>query len=196
MKEFWDERYSEAHYAYGEEPNEFLRQWMERHPPGRALFPAEGEGRNAVYAARCGWTVEAFDISEAGRRKALQLADRHQVKLEYNLLGAAEYRAGGPYDLVALIFAHFPPEVRGPFYSELIRSLAPGGVLLLEAFGLKQLGNRSGGPHDPALLYTVDELAGLCRGLHLELLHEARIELDEGPFHQGAAEVVRLLARK
>lgn len=196
MKSFWDERYSCSGYAYGEEPNEFLRNFLDRSAPGLALFPAEGEGRNAVYAARRGWEVEAFDISEAGRRKALQLAGRHRVSLEYTLASAADFRAAGPYELVALIYAHFHPDTRGPFFGTLIRSLAPGGVLLLEAFGLKQLGNHSGGPGDPALLYTVDELAGLCRGLHIELLHEARIELDEGPFHQGFADVVRLIARK
>ena len=57
MKERWDDRYSKPEFAYGEEPNNYLKEQLIRIPAGTILFPAEGEGRNAVYAATLGWKV-------------------------------------------------------------------------------------------------------------------------------------------
>ncbi|MEO5947061.1 MAG: hypothetical protein ABIP79_09605, partial [Chitinophagaceae bacterium] len=85
MKEKWDERYSAKEFAYGEQPNNYLKEQLLKIPAGTILFSAEGEGRNAVYAATIGWTVFAFDISAEGRKKAIQLADKHHVKINYEV---------------------------------------------------------------------------------------------------------------
>ena len=60
MKEFWNSRYQEKEYAYGLEPNLFFKSELIKLIPGKALFPAEGEGRNAVFAAKSGWEVTAL----------------------------------------------------------------------------------------------------------------------------------------
>jgi hypothetical protein len=67
----WNERYANEEFAYGEEPNNYLKEQLTKLDAGKILFPAEGEGRNAVFAAKEGWTVSAFDISNEGLRKAL-----------------------------------------------------------------------------------------------------------------------------
>ena len=77
----WNSRYSAEEYAYGEEPNAFIKQQLDNLIPGKILFPAEGEGRNAVYAAKLGWNVEAFDLSTEGREKALSLAAQNGVDI-------------------------------------------------------------------------------------------------------------------
>ena len=77
MKQFWDERYGDDEYAYGTKPNTWFAEQLARMAQGRLLLPAEGEGRNAVYAAKLGWEVTAFDISAAGRDKAMRLAEKH-----------------------------------------------------------------------------------------------------------------------
>ena len=77
--ELWDSRYSEKAYAFGTAPNVFLKEKLENLKPGTILFPAEGEGRNAVYAANRGWMVSAFDISTEGWKKALKLAETNNV---------------------------------------------------------------------------------------------------------------------
>ncbi|HRN48956.1 MAG TPA: hypothetical protein PKW69_13045, partial [Niabella sp.] len=61
MKEFWNDRYSREEYSYGQLPNEFLKETLQKLKPGKILFPAEGEGRNAVFAASLGWHADAFD---------------------------------------------------------------------------------------------------------------------------------------
>ena len=66
----WDDRFGKQEFAYGVEPNDYLKEQLEKLNKGNIFFPAEGEGRNAVYAAKQGWDVSAFDISKEGKRKA------------------------------------------------------------------------------------------------------------------------------
>src|SRR6478735_10933655 len=84
-KERWNERYNKTGFAYGELPNIFLKEQLEKLKAGKILFPAEGEGRNAVFAAKLGWNVSAFDISVEGKNKALQLAETNNVTIDYRL---------------------------------------------------------------------------------------------------------------
>ena len=73
MKEFWNERFSKKEYAYGIEPNAFLKSELLKLKPGKILFPAEGEGTNSVFAATLGWNVVAFDNGREGRRNGSSL---------------------------------------------------------------------------------------------------------------------------
>lgn len=82
---FWNKRYAEEGLAYGDAPNEFLRRELDQFDPGSLLLPAEGEGRNAVWAAVNGWKVYAYDTSTVGRDKALGMARRRGVEIEYEL---------------------------------------------------------------------------------------------------------------
>jgi hypothetical protein len=76
MKEFWNERYSEKEYVYGEKPNEYLKDQLLKLPVGKILFPCEGEGRNANFAAINKWETFACDYSESGKSKAEALAKK------------------------------------------------------------------------------------------------------------------------
>ena len=109
MKEFWNNRYAETDFAYGVEPNEFLKENLDFLSKGKILFPAEGEGRNAVFVAQNNDEIYAFDMSEEGKKKALELAQIKKVSLKYDICSALEmpYEPNSFDDLV-LIFAHFP----------------------------------------------------------------------------------------
>lgn len=196
MSNFWNERYSHSGYIYGTEPNAFFKNYIDNHHRGKVLLPCEGEGRNAVYAASRGWEVMAFDTSTAGQNKALQLAENKQVKIQYDIIAAENYMSDQKFDLIALIFAHFPQEIRKPFFKKLIENLNSDGVVLLEAFSQSQLGNSSGGPKELELLYTTKELHNAFKTLKIELLEDAQVFLDEGTHHQGRANVMRMIARK
>lgn len=131
----WNERYNDRAYVYGEEANAFLKDRLEGISPGTILFPAEGEGRNAVYAARTGWKVHAFDQSASGKLKADQLATKHVVQIDYQVadMASIDYEAGC-FDALALIYAHFPAENRRKYHKKLVSYLKEGAVLILEAF--------------------------------------------------------------
>ncbi|HCT69991.1 MAG TPA: SAM-dependent methyltransferase [Bacteroidales bacterium] len=197
MKEHWDERYASEEYIYGTEPNRWFAGHLRMLKAGRLLLPAEGEGRNAVYAAAAGWEVHAFDQSAEGQRKALKLAAKKGVTLRYTI-DSLEEMAGidGWFDTIALIFVHIHEEQRAAVHRRLASMLHPGGVLILEAFSRKQLGNASGGPRTEAMLYTSAMLEADFSELELIFSEEACKHLDEGPLHFGNAELVRLLAKK
>lgn len=198
MQQFWNERYSQPEMVYGNEPNVFLREQLKNLKPGKLLLPAEGEGRNAVYAASQGWDVLAFDYSEAGQAKALSLAKERGVTLEYQVADAEQFEtAPETVDAVALIFAHFNPVLRLILHRKVVEWLKPGGTLILEAFHPKQLeGYTSGGPKEPTMLYTADMLQQDFDGLEIQLLEEREVELQEGAYHSGRGFVTRLVATK
>ena len=196
-KDHWNSRYSSGEYIYGTKPNEFVKQFLEGREPGYILFPAEGEGRNSVYAASLGWEVDAFDQSEAGRAKAMRLAAIKNTGINYSLDSLEEWQPGGKlYDCIALVFVHLEPGVRVKIHRKMVSALKPGGILILEAFTKKQLTRNSGGPKDPELLFDADGLKPDFTGMEILEINEIEVLLDEGTLHQGPAEVVRLLARK
>ena len=196
--DFWDARYADETYAYGTEPNAYFRQRLDALPPGRLLLLAEGEGRNAVYAAQRGWQVTAVDFSDEGRAKALRLAVAQGVRLDYQVadLMALGWLRPGHYDAVGLIYAHLAPADRRAVHAAAAASLASGGHLILEAFSPHQLGLPSGGPRTAEMLYQPATLADDFAGLTLLENYELGVVLHEGGCHAGPANVVRLLATR
>ncbi|MFZ1862796.1 MAG: class I SAM-dependent methyltransferase [Polyangiales bacterium] len=198
MKEMWDERFGQEAYAYGEEPNTFFKKTLDAlSKPGRILLPAEGEGRNAVYAASQGWRVDAFDISTAGRDKALRLAAKRGVHIHYQI---ANYQSAdietGAYDAVGLIFAHIHERHRRDVHRRLATALRPGGTMILEAYSKKQLKYGTGGPPTEDLLYTVDALREDFAGLAVLRLEQIETEIREGKYHHGMASVIRFVGTR
>jgi SAM-dependent methyltransferase len=197
MKEFWNERYSKSEYAYGTEPNQFFKRAIDRMNPGKLIMPGEGEGRNAVHAAKKGWDVFAFDYSEEAKRKALALASESEVNIRYEVSYAEDILIPeNEYDAAALIFVHLQKEHFEPLLQKVIRSLKTGGILILELYSEKQLGRKSGGPKSKDLLFNYDELRSLLNGVNVDLLEEKEVELEEGKYHQGKAVVIRGVVTK
>ena len=196
--DFWDARYAGETYAYGTEPNAYFRQRLDALPPGRLLLLAEGEGRNAVFAAQRGWQVTAVDFSDEGRAKALRWAEAQGVRLDYQVadLTALDWLRPGHYDAVGLIYAHLAPADRRAVHAAAAASLAPDGHLIVEAFSPRQLGLLSGGPRTVEMLYEPATLAEDFAGLSILENHALGVVLHEGSFHAGPANVVRLLATR
>lgn len=196
-KDFWEERYKEAQYAYGTEPNAFFKLFLDGCQPGKLLLPAEGEGRNAVYAARRGWDVNAFDFSLNARKKAMELAVSTGVSINYFVADIEFYELSEElFDVISLIHIHFPPSTRKYVHRKMINSLKVGGFLVMEAFSKNQLKFKSGGPSNVDMLYSVDDLKEDFHLLDIQTLYQVEYEMNEGPFHQGTASVVRLVAMK
>ena len=124
----WDERFSSEDYVYGTLPNVFLKDQLANLTPGRLLMLGEGEGRNAVHAAKIGWQVDAVDFSDQARLKALKLAENGKVKINYSISNLFNYQPEkNHYDAVGIIFIHFDkPEVEKIFASA-IQALKKGG---------------------------------------------------------------------
>lgn len=200
--DFWNQRFAHHTYQYGTQPNAFLVEQAACIPPGaRVLVPGDGEGRNGVWLAEQGMQVTSVDCSCAGLDKARALAAQRGVVLDTVQADLAQWvPPAGCADAVAMLYLHLSPELRPHVMRNLVHALRPEGVLLVEAFHTRQLGLPSGGPGDAAMLYTLDMLRSdvqHCGVGGQELLAwEGSVVLDEGPCHQGPAQVVRWIWRK
>jgi SAM-dependent methyltransferase len=196
--DFWNERYASKEYVYGENPNHFLKEQLEKITvPGKLLLPGEGEGRNAVYAAKLGWQVDAYDQSTAGQLKAIRLADKNDVIINYYTTDLHEFTpAKNNYDAIAIIYVHLSIDYREVFNKKIIEALKPGGKIILELFSKEQLGKTSGGPQDLAMLYSLDEIKKDFGSLKAIILKAETINIDEGEKHSGEASVIRFVGEK
>lgn len=202
MHQKWDERYSDREYAYGKDPNLFFKKWLPEFEPGSILMPADGEGRNGVFAARLGWKVTSFDLSREGQSKALQLARENGVTLQY-MVGDLQQLTfeKESFDTIGLIYAHFLAEKKTIFHKKLNDCLRPGGIIILEAFSKRHLSFRRqdpgiGGPKDIDMLYSKAEITADFDNYEMIMLEEEEVLLHEGKYHNGKGVVIRFVGRK
>ena len=197
MNNFWNERFSTKEYVYGEEPNQFFKQELEKLKLGRILLPGEGEGRNAVFAAKIGCKVVAFDSSLEGKNKAEKLAKKNKVSIEYQIknyedfVGETEF-----FDCIALIYTHMLPHNRSEYHKKLTSFLKPGGILILEGFSKEQINQNTGGPRNVDMLFSKEELQNDFESFTNLTIAEFDVILEEGQTHQGASSVIRVLGIK
>ena len=198
----WNDRYSSEEFAYGTAPNKYLKEQLEKLKTGSILFPAEGEGRNAVFAAQLGWKVSAFDISAEGKNKALKLVEAKNVVIDYQVgeLETLNYQAE-QFDVIALIYAHFPATIKSSIHQTLETYLRKDGYIIFEAFSKKHLeylaiNDKVGGPKDIESLFSIEEIQSDFPDYEIIQLEEKVIELNEGLFHNGKGSVIRFVGKK
>lgn len=196
----WDQRYTEEGFAYGTEPNDFLKSAYAQIPPGgHVLCLAEGEGRNAVYLAQQGYQVTAVDQSAVGLQKAQRFAHNNGVEITTVVADLAEFDFGlQTWDGIVSIFAHVPPTLRQTLHQQVVKALSPKGVFILEAYTLRHVSMEGIGGPPPA----AQELFMSLEQLHQELvgltfLHSAELDrhITEGKYHNGHSAVVQLIAQ-
>ena len=195
----WNRRFSESGYLFGTEPNGWLLQHADLWEAGqRVLSVADGEGRNSVWLAQRGLTVDAFDISEVGVRKARDFARITGVKVNFAIADIAELRwPENLYDGVAAIFFQFAdPALRARIFAGIVRCLKPGGTLVLQGYTPKQLEYRTGGPPFASHMYTPELLREAFAGMEILELREYEAELAEGNGHKGHSALIGMVARK
>jgi len=195
MIEMWNQRYAQEEYVYGTEPNEFFKTQFSNLPKGKILLPAEGEGRNAVFAAEMGWEVVAFDSSVAAKEKAERLAKLKKVVIDYHISSFDEFDLEqNSFDLIALIYAHtFQPRSS---HKRILSFLKPEGTLLLEGFSKRQVKYNSGGPRNIEMLFSADELMADFSTLTELDVEELETDLEEGPLHIGKSAIIRVVGKK
>lgn len=201
-REFWDERYANEEFVYGKLPNKYFKEKIDELSVGKALFAAEGEGRNAVYAATLGWEVTAFDQSLSAKKKAILLAENNQVTIDYLVSDLYNFNyTSASFDVLVLIFAHFPEEKRRIYHRQLTQTIKNGGYIILEAFSKNHMQNQKenpkvGGPKNIDMLYDLDEIKEDFQNFEFLEAYETETELNEGEHHKGKGSVIRILAKK
>jgi SAM-dependent methyltransferase len=177
----WDTRYAQSELVWGAPPNSTVVEHVyglervaslmpdapegEAPGPPRALDLACGEGRNALWLATHGWQVHAVDYSQVGIDKGRTIATRLsrsvRSRISWQCADVTDLDAAGitgPYELVLMVFLHLPAEQRRPLVRRLADLLAPGGTLLILGHDSTNLTDGYGGPQDPSVLFTPDDI--------------------------------------
>ena len=168
-REDWNLRHGEADLLFGSEPNRFLVAEAAALSPGRALDLACGSGRNAVWLAQQGWSVVAADFADVALERARGLAAERGVDVEWV---EADLRTWEPqpraFDLVVVLYLQLPAEELRPIMRRASAAVAAGGTILVVGHHSDNLESGSGGPKDPRVLFTPEEVAAELGGLEVE----------------------------
>lgn len=185
----WDDRYSATELVWSAGPNQFVESELSDLPPGRALDLACGEGRNARWLAERGWQVTAIDWSGVAIEKGRRITD------------AVDWRVGDaltaplPADLDLAVLAYFQvvADARQVAVRRSFGSLKTGGVLFVIAHDSTNIAEGTGGPQDPSVLYTAEDVLEDLAGLDFEVVRAERVprEIDTGTAWDALVHVVR-----
>jgi len=197
-KSFWNLRFSDPGFMYGDQPNDFLKaQSSLLKPSGRILCLAEGEGRNAVYLASQGYDVTCVDFSEAGLIKTRLLAEAKGVQVETVCADLTHYNIqAGSWDGIVMIFGHFDKPLRLSLYQRISKGLKKGGTVLLEVYSSEQLALGTGGPKSLEYLYTKEELEAAFNDFSSVSIFALMREIHEGEYHNGLSATLQVIATK
>jgi SAM-dependent methyltransferase len=177
----WDRRHAAGDHHFGGAPSSFFVAEAERLAPGRALDLACGSGRNAVWLAERGWQVTGVDFSAVALESARRLAAGRGVEVEWVHADVREWRpAQAAYDLVGLVYVHLTAEERRAVLQTAAGALAPHGTLVVVGHDLTNLTDGVGGPRDPSVLFTPDDVAAELPELAVERAERVRRETDAG----------------
>jgi SAM-dependent methyltransferase len=165
----WDARYAGSDLVWSADANQFVVEVVEGWPPGRAVDLACGEGRNAIWLAQQGWDVTAIDFSSVAIERARRLADDAGVEVEWVCADATTYRYDpATVDLALVCYLQLPADQLGAALANAREAIAPGGAVVVIAHALENLEHGVGGPQDPSVLPTVEQVVGELDDLTLE----------------------------
>ncbi|WP_394140499.1 class I SAM-dependent methyltransferase [Cytobacillus oceanisediminis] len=198
MANQWEEKFGAEEYVYGEEPNEFIREQAYRLEGRKRIVAfAEGEGRNAVFLARQGHDVTAWDYTQNGLKKTKKLAERHNVRVETGQKDLIHDPVPSEeYDSSIMIFGHFFKKDQRTVFDKLISVVKPGGIIMLEVYSEDQLRYQTGGPKRVDMVYDPADLLEWIRGYKVLHFFYGEQERVEGTGHTGTGHVVQVILQK
>jgi 2-polyprenyl-3-methyl-5-hydroxy-6-metoxy-1,4-benzoquinol methylase len=198
--QFWNQRFNSPDYIFGKAANVYLQAQAKRHLKAgdSVLCVADGEGRNSVWLAKQGMRVDAFDLSEVALSKAMALANDEAVQVDFTLASTDDWDwQAKQYDAVVGIFIQFAdPVMRVRLFAQMVSSLKPGGLFILQGYTPKQLEFKTGGPSILEHLYTEEMIRSLIGKLEVIDLRVYEEILSEGTKHTGMSALLGLVARK
>jgi len=163
----WDKRYEAADNIWSLTPNQFVVEYLSDLPTGSVIDLAGGEGRNALWFASRGWQAENADFSPVALKKfsdrAVQegLAD-NCVATCIDATAAEPTFALAPVDLGMIIYLQIDAEGLAQAIVSLAAALKSQGTFFGVWHARENLDGGFGGPQDPAVLPTQDELRTAC----------------------------------
>ena len=178
-REDWDARYAQVPNLWSAKPNWFLVAEVSELAPGRGLDLACGEGQNSIWLAGLGWRMLGVDYSSVAIDKARGRAERDAVAVDFLCDDLVTFEPeAGAFDLVIVLYLHIGPDERRIVLERAASAVAPGGTFVFLGHDLENLTDGVGGPSDPSILVTPDELAGELQGLEIEKAERVLRDVD------------------
>ncbi len=188
----WDERYAAAPLVWSAGPNAFVEAELAGLPAGRALDLACGEGRNALWLAGRGWQVTAVDFSAVAVDKGRRLAERQHLDGRVDWVVGDVLTVPLPAsDLALLAYLQLAAQERRTAVRRAWDALTPGGTLLVVAHDSSNLTEGTGGPQDPAVLYTADDVLDDLAGRELDVVRAERVARPVPPDDEHGGDPAR-----
>lgn len=167
----WDERYAGTGLVWSAGPNQFVESELADLPPGRALDLACGEGRNARWLASRGWQVVGLDFSPIAIDKAQQVS----AEVDWRVGDVLTAELPAPLDLVVVTYLQLPAAERRTALRRAFETLETGGTLFVVAHDSTNLTEGSGGPQDPRVLYTAEDVLEDLADLGVRVVRAERV---------------------
>lgn len=198
MQNVWNQRFELDEYVYGDKPNAFIESQADRLKGKKKVVAfAEGEGRNAVFLARQGHDVTAWDYAVNGLMKTEKLADRFNVKVETSQKDLVQDPVPyEEYDAAIMVFGHFSKSDQKKVIEKMISVVKPGGVVMLEVYSEDQLRYQTGGPKTADMLYSPMDLLEWTHSYQMLHFFYGEQRRDEGKLHNGMGHVIQVIIRK
>src|SRR5690625_422518 len=193
-KKHWDKSFKGKDYVYGKEENVFINEKSHLIPPrSKVACFAEGEGRNAVYLAKQDHEVFVYDQSEVGLEKAKQLAIENNVSIQTEAIDLTKKRVPNEmYDAAIMVYGHVLKQDQPFFIENILNSVKPGGIILIEVYSQLQLQYKTGGPQSIEMLYDpVDMITWtkMYKNIHFFYGEAERVE---GKRHTGLGHIIQI----
>ena len=170
----WDARYAASELVWSRTPNRLVADECADLPPGRAVDLACGEGRNALWLASLGWEVTAVDFSQVALDKGRSLQGEDDAAVEWVCADATRWRGEG-YDLAVVAYFQVPADDRRTAVRHVVKALRPGGTLLWVGHDSTNLTEGTGGPQDPRVLMTAEDLLADLDGIAVDVERAERV---------------------
>ncbi|WP_347861999.1 class I SAM-dependent methyltransferase [Salimicrobium sp. PL1-032A] len=194
----WDQRFNENEYIYGKDVNEFIKNNYDYIAEGGhiACF-AEGEGRNAVFLAKEGHPITAYDQSQVGIDKMKRLAEENSVFVEGHCMDLTkEPVQKDTFDGAVMVFGHVDKEDQ-QFLMENIRdSVKSGGTILIEVYSEDQIAYKTGGPPETDAMYRPQDILNWFDQDKILHFYYGEADRVEGTKHTGLGHVIQIIAVK
>ena len=173
----YEEFYRSQNYYWGITPNHLCYEILKLKPPikpWRLLDIGCGEGKDAVFFARNGYQVDAFDITKTGLDKAEKLASFYNVQVNFFQADINSFRPNTQYDIIfsSGVLHYLKPDLKERIIHNYKHHTAENGLNVFNVFIDKPFLSPAPDEETPHTLWYSGELAILYHDWYFHQFYE------------------------
>lgn len=200
MENLYENIYKKDGYYWGKVPSKMCYKLLKLKPPDRSLKLLDigcGEGRNAVFFARNGYDVTAFDISSKGIEKAKKMANEANVTIKLFNADINVFRLKDEFDILFStgVLHYIPKEMRDEIFNNYKTYTRKNGFHVFSVFVKKPFIEKAPDSDIKSQIWISGELFTFYHDWKIEYCDEEIFDCESsGTPHKHA--INRIIARK